>query len=98
VASTPIAPVIPPASRPSGRGHQGERVVRRLPLADSLPGLSRVRDVMYGLARIDTSGRVGDRGVTAALGWRGGGWLTLTAESEVIIARRLSGSAGCVAR
>jgi len=41
--------------------------VRRLPLADPLPGTSRVRDVVYGLARIDASGRVADRAVTAAL-------------------------------
>ncbi len=88
MASSPIAPVIPPASRLSGRGHKGERVVRHLPLANSLPGLSRVRDVVYGLARIDASGRVADRAVTAALGWQGGDRLTLTAESAVIIARR----------
>lgn len=88
MASSPIAPVIPPASRPSGRGQQGERAVRRLPLAAPLPGLPRVRDVVYGLARVDASGRVADRVVTAALGWRGGNRLTLTAKSGVIIARR----------
>ena len=88
MASSPIAPVILPASRPSGRGQQGERVVRRLPLADSLPARSRVRDVVYGLARIDASGRVADRGVTAALSWCGGDRLTLTAESGLVVARR----------
>jgi hypothetical protein len=29
-------------------------------------------DVVYGLGRIDASGRVADRTVTCALGWRGG--------------------------
>jgi bifunctional DNA-binding transcriptional regulator/antitoxin component of YhaV-PrlF toxin-antitoxin module len=63
-------------------------VVRRLPLAASLPGRSRVRDVVYGLARMDASGRVADRAVPTALGWRGGDRLTLTAESGVVVARR----------
>ena len=43
---------------------------------------------MYGLGRIDASGRVADRAVTRALGWRGGDRLTLTAEAGVIVARR----------
>ena len=44
--------------------------------------------MVYGLARMDASGRVADRAVTAALGWRGGDRLTLTAESGVVVARR----------
>jgi len=44
--------------------------------------------VVYGLARIDASGRIADRAVTNALGWRGGDRLTLTAESGVVVARR----------
>ena len=43
---------------------------------------------MYGLARIDRSGRVADRTVTGALGWRGEDRLTLTAEAGVVIIRR----------
>jgi hypothetical protein len=35
--------------------------------------------VVYGLGRIDASGRVADQSVTCALGWRGGDRLTLTA-------------------
>ena len=46
------------------------------------------RDVVYGLARVDRSGRVADRTVTGALGWRGGDRLTLTAEAGVVVIRR----------
>ncbi len=45
-------------------------------------------DVVYGFGRIDESGRVADRAMTSALGWRAGDRLTLTAEAGVIIARR----------
>ncbi len=39
------------------------------------------QDVVYGIGRIDASGRVSDRAVIAALGWRGGDRLTLTADA-----------------
>ena len=45
-------------------------------------------DVLYGIGRIDASGRIADRAVTSALGWQGGDRLTLTAEAGVITARR----------
>jgi hypothetical protein len=44
--------------------------------------------VVYGFGRIDASGRVADRVTIAALGWRDGDRLTLTAEAAVMIARR----------
>jgi bifunctional DNA-binding transcriptional regulator/antitoxin component of YhaV-PrlF toxin-antitoxin module len=44
--------------------------------------------VVYGLAHVDRSGRVADRTVTGALGWRGGDRLTLTAEAGVVVIRR----------
>jgi hypothetical protein len=44
--------------------------------------------VVYGFGRIDASGRGADRATIAALGWRGGDRLTLTAEAGVMIARR----------
>jgi hypothetical protein len=53
-----------------------------MPLA-SPPGRP---DVVYGFGRIDASGRVADRVTMAALGWRGGDRLTLTAEAGVMIA------------
>ena len=45
-------------------------------------------DVVYGFGQIDASGRVADRVTIAALGWRGGDRLTLTAEAGVMVARR----------
>jgi hypothetical protein len=48
-----------------------------MPLA-SPPGRA---DVVYGFGRIDASGRVADRATIAALGWRPGDRLTLTAEA-----------------
>jgi hypothetical protein len=44
--------------------------------------------VVYGFGRIDASGRVADRTTIAALGWRGGDRLTLTAKAGPMIARR----------
>jgi bifunctional DNA-binding transcriptional regulator/antitoxin component of YhaV-PrlF toxin-antitoxin module len=88
VTSSPIAPVIPPATRaPAGDG-RGPRTARRLPLAGPLPAAGRDSDVVYGLGRMDASGRVADRAVISALGWRGGDRLTLTSDAGVILARR----------
>jgi hypothetical protein len=88
VTISPIAPVIPPATRtPRGDGH-GTRAARRLPLAEPLTGALRDSDVVYGLGRIDASGRIADRAVIRALGWFGGDRLTLTADAGVILARR----------
>jgi hypothetical protein len=44
--------------------------------------------VVYGIGRIDASGRIADRTVTSALGWLGGDRLTLTADAGVVTARR----------
>jgi bifunctional DNA-binding transcriptional regulator/antitoxin component of YhaV-PrlF toxin-antitoxin module len=44
--------------------------------------------VVYGIGRIDSSGRIADRSITSALGWRGGDRLTLTAEAGVVTVRR----------
>jgi hypothetical protein len=55
-----------------------------MPLA-SPPGRA---DMVYGFGRIDASGRVADRVTIAALGWRGGDRLTVTADAGVMVARR----------
>jgi bifunctional DNA-binding transcriptional regulator/antitoxin component of YhaV-PrlF toxin-antitoxin module len=47
--------------------------------------------VVYGIGRIDASGRIADRAVISALGWRGGDRLTLTADAGVVTARRDQG-------
>lgn len=83
MTARPIAPVIPaagPGHRRQGKSGSG----RPMPLA-SPPGRP---DVVYGFGRIDASGRFANRATIAALGWRGGDRLTLTAEAGVMIARR----------
>ena len=81
MTSRPVAPVIPAASPGRRPGKPGAG--RPIPLA-SPPGRP---DVVYGFGRIDASGRVADRVIIAALGWRGGDRLTVTAEAGVMIAR-----------
>lgn len=85
---SPVAPVIPPSTRAPARDGHGARAARRLPLAEPLAAAGRDSDVVYGLGRIDASGRVADRAVISALGWLAGDRLTLTADAGVIIARR----------
>ena len=91
MTGTLIAPVIPSPATAAGRPARAPAAARMLPLAVP-PALSRPpslgRDVVYGLARVDRSGRVADRTVTGALGWRGGDRLTLTAEAGVVVIRR----------
>ena len=74
----------PPGWHPA---HQ-QAAVRPLPLAGPAAALSVPAGVAYGIGRIDASGRVSDRAVTCALGWREGDRLTLTAEPGVVVARR----------
>jgi bifunctional DNA-binding transcriptional regulator/antitoxin component of YhaV-PrlF toxin-antitoxin module len=84
VSGRVLAPVIPPAAaRQAGR--RG-RARGPLPLA-LLPGGGPVTAV-YALGRVDDSGRIIDRAVTGALGWRGGDRLTLTAQGGMVLARR----------
>jgi hypothetical protein len=87
VTGTLIAPVIPFLPRPVPPA--------RLPLPGHCRSWSRPctrrrfpGDVVYGLTHVDRSGRVADRTVTGALGWRGGDRLTLTAEAGVVVIRR----------
>ena len=82
MTARPVPPVIPLQQRPAPRGQAWRGPA--LPLA-SPPGRP---EVVYGLGRIDASGRVADRVVIGALGWQGGDRLTLTAEAGVMIARR----------
>ena len=87
MTARPVAPVIPAASPGRRQGKPGAG--RSMPLASP-----RGRpDVVYDFGRIDASGRVADRVTIAALGWRAGDRLTLTAEAGVMIARRDPGAA-----
>lgn len=83
-----IAPLIPPRARPGGRERGRPGTVRRLPVA-AVPAIPAVPDdVVYGLGRIDASGRVADRAITSALGWRPGDRLALAAEAGVVMETR----------
>ena len=83
MTARPVAPVIPAAS--PGRHPQGKFHGAAPPMPLARP-LGRP-DVVYGFGRIDASGRVADRVTIAALGWRGGDRLTLTADAGVMCSR-----------
>ena len=86
MTALPLAPVIPSSSVPAGRRRARAAVGRPLPLAR--PVRSVPQDVVYGVARIDASGRICERAIIAALGWVGGDRLTSTADAGVVTARR----------
>ena len=88
MTAQPLAPVIPSSAVPSGRQVARAAGRRPLPLARPVPEPPAPEDVVYGIGRIDSSGRIADRTVTTALGWRGGDRLTLTADAGVVTARR----------
>ena len=79
----PIARLFPPPPARSPSAGDGPRVARSLPLA-LLPARGVV---VYGIGRIDASGRVAARS-PACWGWRGGGRLTLSASAGVMVPRR----------
>ena len=84
----PLAPVIPSSGTPASRQRTWPAAARRLPLASPVPVPSAPDDVVYGIARIDASGRICERAVITALGWSGGDRLTFTADAGVVTARR----------
>ncbi len=88
MTAQPLAPVIPSSAVPSGRRVTRAAGRRPLPLARLVPAPPAPEDVVYGIGRIDSSGRIADRTVTTALGWAGGDRLTLTADAGVVTARR----------
>ncbi len=83
-----IAPVIPPSTRPPARGRRAAGAGTRLPVAVVPVPLAVPQDTLYGFGRIDAAGRVADRAVIRALGWRCGDRLTLTAGAGVVAAHR----------
>ena len=64
-----IAPLIPPRARPGGREHGRPATARRLPVAAAPEVPAVPDDVVYGFGRMDESGRVADRAMTAR--WAG---------------------------
>jgi hypothetical protein len=88
VTAQPLSPVIPRSGAAVSRERAGRSAARRLPLARPVVPPPSPEGVVYGLARIDPSGRLCERAVVAALGWSGGDLLTLTAGAGVVTARR----------
>ena len=87
MTAQPLAPVIPSSGVPASKQRARPAAARRLPLASPVPVPSMPEDVVYGIARIDASGRICERAVIAALGWAGGDRLTFTADAGVVTAR-----------
>jgi len=81
----PIAPVIPPDAGPARDAAGRHGGVRPLPLASPL---AVPLDAVYGVSRVDASGRVTGQLITETLGWRAGERLSLTEAAGVIVARR----------
>ena len=88
MTAQPLGPVIPSSGGPAARRWPRSAGGRPLPLARPVPVPAAPEDVVYGIGRIDASGRIADRAVISALGWRGGDRLTLTADAGVVTARR----------
>jgi len=88
MTAQPLAPVIPSSAVPAARQRARSAAGRRLPLARPAPVPSLPEDVVYGIGRIDASGRIADHSVITVMGWRAGDLLTLTAEAGVVTARR----------
>jgi hypothetical protein len=88
VTAQPLAPVIPSSGVPASRQRARSAAPRPLPLARAEAAPQPPEDVVYGIGRIDASGRIADRAVISALGWQGGDLLTLTADAGVVTARR----------
>jgi AbrB family looped-hinge helix DNA binding protein len=82
VTAQPLAPVIPSSAVPAARRHALPGAGRPLPLAR--PVRSAPQGVVYGIARVDASGRICERAVITALGWAGGDRLTLTADAGMV--------------
>ena len=83
-----LAPIIPSSGVAAYRQRARLAAARRLPLASPVPAPSAPEDVVYGIARIDASGRICERAVITALAWAGGDRLTFSADAGVVTARR----------
>jgi hypothetical protein len=88
MTAQPLAPVIPSSGFPRPGTAPGplRRVGCRWPPPAPVP--LAPEGVVYGIARIDASGRICERAIIAALGWAGGDLLTFTADAGVVTARR----------
>lgn len=87
-ADQPIAPLIPATGSRAQRQPGHPPAASTLPLASPPAFPAAPPDVVYGMGRIDASGRVADRAITQALNWQAGDRLTITASPGVVVARR----------
>jgi hypothetical protein len=89
VAEQLTVPLIPPAGRMASRGGgRGRPVPVPLPLAVPPDSPAPPSELVYGMGRVDSSGRIGDSQVMRALGWQAGERLTITAAHGVVLASR----------
>ncbi len=88
MTAQPLAPVIPSSGVSAARQRARSAAARPLPLARAEAAPHPPEDVVYGIGRIDASGRIADQAVISALGWQGGDLLTLTADAGLVTARR----------
>ncbi len=68
-------------------GGRGRPAPVQLPLAVPPDSPAPPSELVYGMGRVDASGRVGDRDVMRALGRRPADMLTVTAARGVVLAR-----------
>jgi hypothetical protein len=86
-----VAPVVPPSPRthqpvqPAGHGAARAGVRRVLPLAP----LATIRDcgTVYGVAAVDSRGRIADHHVMTALGWSAGTRLDIQESGGLVLVR-----------
>lgn len=85
---TPVIPSCTGSARTRSRRSQGPSARRVLPLATVATPPVPPMGVVYGMGRLDVSGRVADRTITRVLGWHAGDRLTVTGTAGGVIARR----------
>jgi bifunctional DNA-binding transcriptional regulator/antitoxin component of YhaV-PrlF toxin-antitoxin module len=71
--------------------------MRPLPMPQ-LHRLPRDGSMLYGIARVDASGRVADQDVVAAMGWQPGDRIEVTVGSRAIVMRASPQGLVCVPR
>ena len=86
----PITPVIPGAARPTSTAFGTTAgLTARFPARRPLPlptlVTRRTRDIRYGMATMDSGGRIGDRAILTALGWTPGTAVTAEPTDDSVI-------------
>ncbi|MFY1702982.1 hypothetical protein ACN28G_14745 [Micromonospora sp. WMMA1923] len=90
MADGQLASVIPPVALPgqrAGTRSSGGRALQRPPLPLSVVPPERVGRLVYGMAAVDASGRIGDRMMNGVLGWSAGTRLQAAEGGGMIVVR-----------